>query len=214
MSSSFRLFEYPLMPAALHSSMRSGTVFFFSNTRSCGDALPAGAGALPPASVMTVSSPPLDASLPSLLHAIESSITLQRGPFSAHRSCQCSRLAAVAAGERRPQQTTPPAPVSGPGAGAISAGRRIRRKSAGSHHSRRSRCTPARQLDLGDDHSAAGARGLRKLHVCALTSATQSVVPEEHTDGISPTSLSHHRCSTKKADSTTSMAPNASAQRY
>ncbi len=35
MSSSLRLFEHPLMPAALHFSMRSGTVVFFSVSRSC-----------------------------------------------------------------------------------------------------------------------------------------------------------------------------------
>ena len=35
MSSSFRLFEHPLMPAALHSSMRSGNVFFLRVSRSC-----------------------------------------------------------------------------------------------------------------------------------------------------------------------------------
>jgi hypothetical protein len=34
-SSSLRLFEYPLMPAALHFSMRSGTVVFLSVSRSC-----------------------------------------------------------------------------------------------------------------------------------------------------------------------------------
>jgi hypothetical protein len=34
-SSSFRLFEYPLMPAALHFSIRSGTVVFLSISRSC-----------------------------------------------------------------------------------------------------------------------------------------------------------------------------------
>ena len=82
MSSSFRFFVYPLMPAALHFSMRSGFVFFSRVTRSsCSDVLPAGGGPLPPASVMTVSKTPLDASPHSLLHSAKEASLYGEGRF-------------------------------------------------------------------------------------------------------------------------------------